>query len=397
VLLRYNSAVTEAIFTPEQLAEIQAYHHAHYVWAAVGDVVNLAIGALLLRFVVGPLYRRCERIKIRSRVLHRVWRGDGWAPALAFALAYFAVVELIALPAEVYFDYLHEHAYGLSKHTPQTFAFDTAKELLFGTAAMSALAFGLFGLARRLKVWWAVLGGVGAVVLLFSASLDPYRARLYFAQKPLPPSELRDRITALMARANIDFRDVLVEDNSRATVRLQAYFAGRGPTRTIVLNQSLLDRFSPDETLAAVAHEAGHVSEPRWPATVASGLALIAFLFGLDRLMKWIARRGFWGVTEPADIRSLPLIFMVFGLCTTLARPVSAAFSRERELKADLYAVRLTGNPEAFASMLVKAARVNKIDPDPPRWVTLKGRSHPSIRERLAAVEAWSSQKTSGE
>lgn len=386
--------MTEAIFTPEQLAEIRDYHRVYYLWGAVGPFVNFGLAVLILRFVVRPLYARCERVKIPSRVLSRMWNGDGWAAALAFAFAYSALTAALYLPLDIYFDYVHEHAFGMSKHTPVTWATDFAKGFVLGTGAYGALTFGLFGLARRLPRWWLVLGCVGAVVLLFSAAIDPYRARVFYDQKPLPAGELRDRITALMAKAEIDFKDVLVEDNSRATVRLQAYFAGKGPTRTIVLNQSLLQNLTHDEILAAVAHEAGHVNEWRWPGTIASALTLIAFLFGVDRLMRLAARRGWWGMTEPADIRVLPLVFVVFSLATTFVKPVAAVVSRARETSADLYGLELTKNAEAFSMMLVKAARVNKMDPDPPRWVVWKGRSHPSIRERLETVEAW--KKTNG-
>lgn len=376
--------MTEAIFTPEQLAEIQAYHQPQYVWGAVGDVVNLVVVLLLLRFLVRPLYARCAAL------------GPWWAVALAFVLSYFVITSLLYLPLDLYFDYFHEHAFGMSKYTPASFAIDHLKGVATTIGALTALTIGMFGLARRLRLWWAVLGAVGAVVLLFSAAIDPYRARVLFAQKPLPAGELRDRITTLMQKANVDFSDVLVEDNSHATVRLGAYFAGTGPTRTIVLNGALLQQLTVDEVLAAVAHESGHVHESKWPARIASALTLVAFLFLVDRLMRWVARRGFWGVTEFPDVRALPLIMLVFSLGTTVAKPVSGAFSRAREREADRYALQLTGDPDAFASMLVKAARVNKMDPDPPWWVTLKSRSHPSIRERLEAVDAWRAKTNGG-
>jgi STE24 endopeptidase len=370
--------VADPIFTPEQLAEIQAYHWPHYVWGAVGDVVNLCIAVLLMRFLVRPLYARCAQVP-----------GGVWGPTLAFALSYYALTSLLYLPLDVWFDYVLEHRFGLSNDTPSSYAFDYAKGHALHAVALSALAVGLFGLARRVRIWWALLGGVGAVVLLFSAALDPFRDAVYFTQTPLPAGELRERITALMAKAQIEVGDVLVEGTSRSTVRIGAYFAGSGPTRRIVLNDSMLKQLTTDEMLAAVAHEAGHVHESRWPGAVASAFTLIAFLFGVDRLLRLVARKRWWGVEQPADIRSLPLVMTVFSLCAVIAAPISAAFSREREHQADVYALELTKNPEAFASMLVKAARVNKMDPDPPRWVTLKGRTHPSIRERLEAIEDW--------
>jgi STE24 endopeptidase len=378
--------VTEAIFTPAELAEVHAYHQPLYWKAALDDAVTVGVSLLLLRFAVRPLWAACERVKLRSSVLERMWRGPGWAPALLFAMAWVALTTVIYLPLDVWFGYVHEHRFGLSRQTPASFALDHLKDLGITATAVGALAFGLFGLARRMPRWWAVLGAAGAVALLLSTALDPYRARVYFEQTPLPAGELRERINALMARAGVDFRDVLVEHTSGKSVRVQAYFAGTGPTRTIVLNDSLLQHLTTDEILAVVAHEAGHVGEPRWPQAIGSAAALVLFLFAVDRLLKWVARRGLWGVTEPADLRALPLVMLVFSVATSAVKPLSAAFSRERERQADLYALRLTGAPDAFASMLRKAARVNKMDPDPPRWVVWKGRTHPSVGERLEAI-----------
>src|SRR6185436_934790 len=104
----------------------------------------------MLRYLVAPLYARCERVTFPSKLLSRLWKGDGWAAALLFAFAYFAIGTLVALPIEIYFE-LHEHAYGLSKYTPATFAFDTLKSVAITTGALGALTFGLFGLARHLK------------------------------------------------------------------------------------------------------------------------------------------------------------------------------------------------------------------------------------------------------
>lgn len=369
--------MAEPIFTPEQLAEIQAYHWPHYVWGAVGDVVNLGVALLLMRFAVRPLHARCARLP-----------GGHWGPSVGFALAYTMLTALLYLPVDVWFDYVLEHRFGLSNDTPATYAADWLMGHALHAVAVAGVAGGMFELARRTRWWWALLGVPCAVLLLVSASIDPFRDAIYFTQTPLPQGELRERITELMTRAGVEVGDVLVEGASRSTVRLGAYFAGRGPTRRIVLNDTMVKTLTVDETLAAVAHEAGHVHESRWPGAIASALTLLAFLFGVDRLLKLVARKRWWGVEQPADIRALPLVMTAFSICSLIAQPVSAAFSREREREADRYALRLTQNPEAFRSMLVKAARVNKMDPDPPRWAELKGRTHPSIRERIEAIDA---------
>ncbi len=380
-------SVTEPIFTPEQLAEIQAYHWPHYVWGAIGDPINLVVAVLLLRFVVRPLYALCAKLP-----------GGIWGPTLGFALAYYAVTSLLYLPVDVWFDYVLEHRYGLSNDTPAMFAIDTLKGHAMYALGLSALAVGMFGLARRLKRWWLPLGVVGASALLLSAALDPYRARVFYSQTPLPQGELRDRITELMTKAHIDFRDVLVEGTSRSTVRLGAYFAGTGPTRTIVLNDSLVHDLTTDEIVAAVAHEAGHVHESRWPGTIASALALILFPCSESTSSCSSSPVAAGGASSsPPTSGRCRFIMLVFSLTNTVVRPVSAAFSRARESEADVYGLRLTQDPDAFRSMLIKCTRVNKMDPDPPRWAELKAMSHPSIRERLDAIDRQDWKKTSGE
>jgi STE24 endopeptidase len=227
-----------------------------------------------------------------------------------------------------------------------------------------------------------------ALLLLVAAIIDPYRNRVFFEQQPLAEGSLRTSITRLMDRAGVSFADVVVEKTSVASKAIQGYFAGQGPTRTIVLTDTMVDTLDEGEILAVVAHEAGHIHEPKWPGRIASSLMLVALLFGIHRLLLHAAARGWFGATRFADIRTLPLIYLFIVLVITLADPLSGALSRQRESAADQYAVRLTGDPTAFRRMLVKAARLNKIDPEPPRWLVLKGMSHPPLAERLAAVPA---------
>ncbi|MFP2928665.1 M48 family metalloprotease [Pyxidicoccus sp. 3LG] len=393
----------EPLFTPEQLAEIHAYHLPYYIRAAVNPFVRLGLLALLLGVLVQPLYRGANGLAaalerklgfLRTapvsraffRVMDRLWGEPGWGAAVFFALAVDLFEKVVYLPVDVWFAYTLEHRHGMSNYTPATFAWDMLKGHLMAAIAIASLVIGMYGLARRLRRWWLVLGLPMALVLLVASALDPYRDMLYFDQKPLPEGPLRTRLTGLMEQAHIPFANIMVEETSVASRRVQAYFAGQGPTRTIVLNDVILQHLSEDEVLAAVAHEAGHVHEPKWPGRIASSLALLMLLFGLDRLLRLSASRGWFGTTRFADIRTLPLLSVLFFVISQVGNPISGAFSREREREADRYALRLTGDVESFRRMLVKAARVNKMDPEPPRWVVLKGMSHPPIGERLSAL-----------
>jgi STE24 endopeptidase len=114
-------------------------------------------------------------------------------------------------------------------------------------------------------------------------------------------------------------------------------------------------------------------------------------LFGLLGFWEWLfraaAKRHWYGITERGDVRVLPLLMMLFTLVMQLSDPISGALSRQRESQADAYAVQLTHDGPALISLLRKLTRINKADPDPPRWFVLSGASHPSLTERIEAIQ----------
>lgn len=396
----------EPIFTPEQLAELKAYHLPYYLRSAVSPLLTLGLLALALGPLNKPFFRLSRAVAawlngrfafLRTapvsraffRVMDRLWGEPGWGAAIFFALCVDLSFKLVQLPLNFYFDYIREHRYGMSAYTPLTYTVDVLKGSLAGAVSLCALVLGLYGLARFLpRRWWLVLGVPVSLLMLVSSAIDPYRGRLFFEQTPLEAGPLRTRLTELMARAEVSFADVVVEKTSVASKRMQAYFAGQGPTRTIVLNDVILQSLTAEEILAAVAHEAGHAHESPWPSRLASSAAMLAFLFAVHQLLRLAAARGWFGATRFADIRTLPLLWLLLFTVMTGSAPISAAFSREREREADRYALRLTKDPATFRRMLVKAARVNKLDPEPPRWFVLKGMTHPPIGERIANISA---------
>jgi STE24 endopeptidase len=376
------------LFSPTELAEIREYHRAAYLLSAFNLLVWPVLVTLLALWAPRPLYALSTRLTARwkSAALSRVWRSDDWGAAIVFSLLYYWAFDLLALPQVVWFGFVQEHRYGMSTMSFGTFVGDQLKSYALAAIAVASLAFGLFGLARRLPSWWVVMAVVATVAMSASALLDPYRERIFIEQVPLADGPLRTRITETMRQAKIDFLDVLVDKSSSRTVRLQAYFAGSGPTRTIVLNDALVANLTDDEAIAAVAHEAGHVGEARWVGRGLAAVALVVFLFVIEWIFRRSAARGWFGITQRADIRALPLILLVFDVATWVADPLSAAAARRAEWRADRFALELTHNPEAFRSMLTKVARVNKMDPDPPWWIALY-QSHPPISARIAAAK----------
>ncbi len=370
--------------------ELQAYHQPIYKAA----LVDLVLWPLLLiataRFATNPLHKLARRWSqlIRIPALTRIWKGEEWAETILFALLYFGFFVLVNLPIDLWFGYVREHEFGLSNESLGAFLFDGLKRQLFLVVSVTALAFGLFGLARRTRHWWWMVGIATSLALVVSTAIDPYRARLYVDQTSLPSGTLRSRLTSMLQAAAIPFSDIYVVHTGVKSVRVQAAFAGTGPTRSILLSDTLIDAMTEQEVVLAVAHEAGHVSESRWPGRVLSPLAVFALMGFIEWLFRSSSQRGWFGITVRGDVRVLPLLVLTFDLATSVVTPISAALSRGRELAADQFALQLTGDGDSLSSLLTKLGRINKVDPDPPRWYVLSGVTHPTIVQRVEAIRS---------
>jgi STE24 endopeptidase len=173
---------------------------------------------------------------------------------------------------------------------------------------------------------------------------------------------------------------------SKRTKAANAALTGLGNTRRIILGDTLLKEFTPDEIETVLAHELGHHVHKDIPAGM-----LISALLTLGGL--YIAALGLnWGVTYfgfegVSDIAALPLFMLVMGLYGLVTMPLSNAYSRWRERRADQYALEATGNGQAYASALTRLANQNLAEADPEPWVEFLLYSHPSLSSRIAMAE----------
>ena len=63
--------------------------------------------------------------------------------------------------------------------------------------------------------------------------------------------------------------------------------------------------------------------------------------------------------------------------------PIGLALSRRRELRADAYAVRLTGGADAFVTSMRRLSQTNLVDDRPPRLARC------CHRTRLSGSACW--------
>jgi Zn-dependent protease with chaperone function len=245
----------------------------------------------------------------------------------------------------------------------------------------------VFGMRRFGRRWWApaaalVVAFAVATTYLSPIVLDP----LFNRFQPLPRGELRSDVLELARRAGVDVGEVYEMDASRRTTAANAYVAGLGRTKRVVLYDTLLKDFTPDEVRLVVAHELGHVHYRDVPR----GLLYVAIvapfgMFAVARLAEWMAPRDSLGT--PAAI---PAVVLSISLMVPAVTVISNQLSRDVEARADRYAMELTGDTQAQVGFQRRIAVQNVADPDPPSWVTFLLATHPTVVERIGQALAVS-------
>jgi STE24 endopeptidase len=237
---------------------------------------------------------------------------------------------------------------------------------------------------RYPRSWWAPVsvGSVAAGAVLAALApvvLDP----IFNDFEPLPEGQTRSDVLALADAAGVKVGEVYSVDASRRTTAANAYVTGLGPTKRVVLYDTMLDRYSRDEVRLVVAHELGHVAHrdvPRgvaYAALVAPGVAL-----AIQRL-SWMlsAQRGTPG--------TLPALALASVLVSAPVGIIGNRLSRALERRADEFSLKLAGAPEAFISFERAIALQNLADLEPPRVVSRLLATHPPTAERIGAAVAF--------
>lgn len=317
----------------------------------------------------------------------------GWAVRMVVAVAVVSFVEqAIAAPFTAHRELVYDKRWGFSNQTVGGFLSDTAKMLSLGIALNTLLMLSLWAVIRATSLWWLVgwaifsLFSVG-LVILFPVVLAP----IFNSYTPLEPGDLRDQLLAIAKDADADITEVMIEDSSKRDTRDNAFVAGMGKTRRLVIYDNMIDK-DPRHLRSVAAHEIGHWKRGHIVRSIplALGLALANFV-----VLKLVLESG-W-VAEHAGVESLrdPAIYPVFSLVFPLASLVTqlpnAWLSRAHERDADLFSLCITGDPEGFVEAFRALATDNLDDVDPPWWRKLV-RSHPPIPERMAMGRLWAAQ-----
>jgi STE24 endopeptidase len=336
------------------------------------DVDGLLASLTLL--IVLALYARRGHRLMRESAAGRIGTG------ILLGMLGFALVWLAEVPfglAAVWWERRHHTSHqGYAASLIDSFL-SLGSRFVFVALAL-AIAMGLAGALRR--SWWLVATPLFAALALLSSLLSPY---LIPKTHPLRNPAIAADARALAATEGVAGTRVLVQTVSRSVTAPNAEAAGIGPTRRVVLWDTLLDgRFSRREIRVVTAHELGHIAHGHLLRRVGW---LVLFLLPATALVALLTR-GRGGLGRP---EAVPLALFLFVALQLLTLPLWTLVSRHEETEADWSALQATHEPATARALFTRLASTSLSDPDPPAWSYVLYADHPTIAQRIALTEAW--------
>lgn len=238
--------------------------------------------------------------------------------------------------------------------------------------------------ARRWpRGWWLPVAGGSVLFGAGLAALAPVVLEPLFNDfTPIPDGPIRTDVLALADQAGVRVGELYSVDASRRTTAVNAYVSGLGPTKRVVLFDTLLDKFTREEVAVVVAHELAHVRHRDVLRSVAfAALTAPAAALAVQRL-SW--------VLSPArgTAAALPALALAAGIVSAPLGLLSSRLSRQVERRADHFSLRLSEAPDAFVSFERTIVRQNVADPAPPRILNVLA-THPPTDQRIGAALAY--------
>ncbi len=310
--------------------------------------------------------------------------GGFWTGLLLFFLVLWLFLELINLPFTLFSGYFWQHWWGFSTQTMGSWWVDYVKGSAISLVLSAAGVLILFRLMNRWPhAWWLAAAAFLSVWIVIQTFIWPVAVSPLFNRfTPATDPAVTTMVRELAGKAGLPVDEVLIMDASSRTTRTNAYYAGLGGTRQIVLYDTLLTAYPLDEVQAVVAHEMAH-----WlKGHIIQGLALgIIGNFILWYLLFLLLR-----VTVP-DLTRSPVtwaVIMLFFLITSFAgSPLQNHISRRMETEADRTSVALTGDVPAAVRLEIDLAEGNLSDVAPAPFVQWFSYSHPPAPDRIRTIE----------
>lgn len=355
------------------------YSQANFTLSLTNSTYSILIMLIALGFGLFGEIDAFVRERVQSEIL--------------IALLFFAIIgllsDLLDLPFDIYGTFVVESKFGFNKTTPMTFMLDKLK----GYALAGLIGGGLLALIIFIyqetgsAFWflgWLLLSAFSLIMFMFGTTLI---LPLFNKLKPLEEGELKEEILEYCRQEGYAIGRLFVMDASKRSSKANAFFAGLGKSKTIVLFDTLIEKLSTKEIMAVLAHEIGHYKKRH---TLYGFTLSLAQSFLIFAVLGWALRFPELSSALGSDNQSFHLsilaFFIIFSPLSFALDLITNSISRRNEYDADQFA-KQTYAAAPLKSGLIKIATDSLANLSPHPLAVKIYATHPPLLQRLTALD----------
>lgn len=322
-----------------------------------------------------------------------LWLRSLRLPVVATGIAYFAAFcigrELLLLPFELYDTFVIEQRFGFNRSTLGTFVADRIKQWVLSGILLSAFVALVLYLFERFgpHAWWIAWGATAVVSVLLMYIAPAIVLPLFYKLKPVPPGELREKVTQFCGRQRFPIRDLLVIDGSRRSSKANAFFIGFGTNKRIALYDTLINNHTNSELLAVLAHEVGHFKRRHVLKQFLLGqLNLFILFFAASFFVSYPGLFDAFGVSSPSYYVGLALFLLLARPVGIIVGVIANFWSRRHEFEADRFAAESLGEANSLILALKKLSKDSLSNLTPHPLLVALHFTHPPVLARINSL-----------
>ncbi|QCT94547.1 M48 family metallopeptidase [Caminibacter mediatlanticus TB-2] len=296
---------------------------------------------------------------------------------------FFLVNYLLTLPIHIWQKHI-DKKFGFNVAPWKIFFIDEIKKVVLFIVFGGLFFAGLIYFIDNFKNWWFIGFIFSFIVIILINILYPFFAAWFNKFEPLKDEELKSSIEEMMQKVGFKSSGIFVMDASKRDTRLNAYFAGLGKSKRVVLFDTLLKKLNKNEILAVLGHELGHFKHK----DIIKNIAVMGFvLFIIFYIFGHLPDKLFVSLGIPKVGVNIIILMLLFSdMIMFILQPIINLISRHNEFAADEMGSNLVSKKDLH-SALTKLVKENKHFPKVSKFYSFIYYSHPPILERLERLK----------
>jgi len=315
--------------------------------------------------------------------------GNDYLNSLIIVLLFGAVNLIINFPIDYISNMKIETKYGFNKMNNKIFISDTVKQLIISFALVYGLTC-LYILFQSLVGYYVliIMFVVAMLLIVLLSAFMPYFMMIFNKKTPLEEGTLRTKLSKLLLDNGYKVKDIYVMDGSKRSTRANAFFAGMGKTKSIVLYDTIIDLLTEDELVAVFAHELGHgVHKDVSHNLIYSSINIFVIICLIFLFTTYYSIGADFGFQSTNTAFSAIITFMTTVTIFGIPQSIFLNYvSRKAEYKADAYSAKL-GCGNELISGLKKLSADSFAHLSPSKFDVITNYSHPPIADRIQNIE----------